>query len=424
MRVYQFRHADVGAEYATSSPARTTSPPARSGAGAASLSGPMRITRRNPDETHEVAGPATVADVLGQLGINPETVLVIADGELVTKGHLLADDAEVEIRSVISGGARALRCHACGADAIIEVARHRAAYCAEHFVDHVRNQVRSAIDRHGMLSYDDRILVAVSGGKDSLALWDVLLDMGYHVDGLYLGLGIGGYSNRSEEIVRRFAEARGVHLHTVDLASEYGYDIPDATRLRNRTACGVCGLSKRYVFNRVALDGGYDAMATGHNLDDEAATLLGNVLHWKESMLARQSPALPAEGGLAKKVKPLYRLGEREMAAYCVIRGLDYVVEECPLVGGNTVLRYKEALNGLEEHAPGTKAAFLFGYLDRVRDERFGDADEGGGEGMRACTSCGMPTATPREYQSDEEVRCAFCRAQGRILEVVGRRSA
>lgn len=380
----------------------------------------MKVKLRNPDRIAEVDGPATVSRVLEQLDVNPETVLVIADGTLVTKDHVLPDDAEVEVRSVISGGAGPARCHACGQPSVIEIARHRAAYCPEHFIDHVRSQVRTAIDKYRMCSYDDRILVAVSGGKDSLALWDILLDMGYRVDGLYLGLGIGGYSDRSGQIVQAFAERRQVTLHAIDLAKEYGYDIPAATNLRNRSSCGVCGLSKRYVFNRVALEHGYDVMATGHNLDDEAAQLLGNLLRWQTPFLARQSPCLPATAEMARKVKPLYRLGEREMAAYCVVKGLDYVVEECPMVGGNTVLRYKDALNELERHSPGTKAQFLFGFLDRAQAEHFGNASATDAE-VTSCVNCGMPTAPSKGKAADAPAVCAFCRTRDRVLATLGR---
>jgi tRNA-5-methyluridine54 2-sulfurtransferase len=262
--------------------------------------------------------------------------------------------------------------------------------------------------------------VAVSGGKDSLALWDVLLDMGYRADGLYLGLGIGEYSDRSGDLVRQFADARGATLHVVDLADEYGYAIPQATTLRNRSSCGVCGLSKRYVFNRVAMQHGYDVMATGHNLDDEAAQLLGNVLRWQTPFLARQSVVLPAaEGTMARKVKPLYRLSEREMAAYCVIKGLDYVVEECPMVGGNTVLRYKDALNELERHSPGTKAQFLFGFLDRVRPTFFEGADTDA-DALQACSECGQATTS----HGDGPVICAFCRTRTRVLHSIERQEA
>ena len=376
----------------------------------------MDVTLRNPDRVEQVPGPVRVAGLLAHLDINPDTVLVISDGELVTKDHVLDDGASVEIRPVISGGAGPARCHACDRTAVMEVRRHRNAYCPEHFVDHVRNQVRMAIDHHRMVSYDERILVAVSGGKDSLALWDVLLDMGYRADGLYTDLGIGTYSSRSAQIVRRYAERRGATLHTVDLAADYGYDIPAATALRRRSSCGVCGLSKRYVFNRAALEHGYEVIATGHNLDDEAATLLGNVLRWQTGMLARQSPCLPARDGMCRKIKPLYRLGEREMAAYCVIKGLDYVVEECPMVAGNTVLRYKDALNSIERHSPGTKAAFLFGYLERARDEHF-QAAEGDDAEVVACRRCGQPTGAHGRDGSGPV--CAFCRTRDRVLDAV-----
>lgn len=381
----------------------------------------MKIQLRQPDRTEQVPGPATVGRVLETLGINPETVLVIHDATLVTKDVVLPDDAEVEIRPVISGGAGPAKCHACRAPAVIEVPRHHAAYCAEDFVDHIRAQVRAAISGHKMLSYDDRILVAVSGGKDSLALWDVLLDMGYRADGLYLGLGIGGYSDRSGAVVRAFAERRGATLHQRELAEGYGFDIPLAATDRSRSSCGVCGLSKRYVFNEVARTGGYDVMATGHNLDDEAATLLGNVLRWQTPFLARQSVALPATDTMARKVKPLYRLTEREMAAYCVIRGLDYVVEECPMVGGNTVLRYKDALNELERTSPGTKASFLFGFLDKVQESHFGAGSAEDAE-VVPCSRCEAPTAAPRGRAAGEPAVCAFCRTRDRLLRIVERR--
>ncbi|MGE5459395.1 MAG: ATP-binding protein [Solirubrobacterales bacterium] len=296
-----------------------------------------------------------------------------------------------------------MRCRRCKGPAVIEIRRHNAAFCRDCFIHHVREQVRRAIDAFDMFSPADRILVAVSGGKDSLALWDVLLDLGYDAGALYVGLGIGGYSDRSAELVRAFATERGAELLEVDLAQEFGFDIPTAGRAGSRSTCSVCGLSKRYVFNRAALEHGYDVVATGHNLDDEAATLLGNTLRWQTDYIARQFPVLPSEEGLRKKVKPLYRLSELETAAYTFLRGIDYVVEECPLVAGNTQLRYKEAMNRLEATSPGTKAQFFLSFLDKGAPlfERQ-DAAE-----LTPCERCGQPT-TGRF--------CAFCRARAQVL--------
>jgi tRNA-5-methyluridine54 2-sulfurtransferase len=179
--------------------------------------------------------------------------------------------------------------------------------------------------------------------------------------------------------------------------------VPTAGKKGSRSTCAVCGLSKRYVFNRAARDGGYDVIATGHNLDDEAATLLGNTLRWQTDYIARQFPVLPAEEGFARKVKPLYRLSELETAAFAFLRGIDYVVEECPLVGGNTQLRYKDAMNQLESTSPGTKAQFFLGYLDRAAP-LFATQDD---VELVGCERCGQPT-TGRF--------CAFCRAKAQIL--------
>lgn len=296
-----------------------------------------------------------------------------------------------------------MRCRRCKGPAVIEVRRHNAAFCRDCFVHHVREQVRRAIDAFEMFGLQDRILVAVSGGKDSLALWDVLLDLGYDAGGLYVGLGIGAYSTRSRELVRAFAEERGARLIEVDLAEAFGFDIPTAGRKGSRSTCSVCGLSKRYVFNRAALEHGYEVVATGHNLDDEAATLLGNTLRWQTEYIARQFPVLPSEEGLLRKVKPLHRLSELETAAYAFLRGIDYVVEECPLVAGNTQLRYKEAMNHLEAASPGTKAQFFLSFLERGAPlfERQDAVD------LRPCERCGQPT-TGRF--------CAFCRARAQVL--------
>jgi tRNA-5-methyluridine54 2-sulfurtransferase len=86
----------------------------------------------------------------------------------------------------------AMRCKRCRGKVVIEVRRHNAAFCRDCFFHYVRQQVTKAIAKHHMLVPTDRVLVAVSGGKDSLALWDLLLDLGVQADGLYLGLGIGG----------------------------------------------------------------------------------------------------------------------------------------------------------------------------------------------------------------------------------------
>jgi tRNA-5-methyluridine54 2-sulfurtransferase len=297
-----------------------------------------------------------------------------------------------------------VKCRRCRQPAVIDVRRHNAAFCRDCFLHHCREQVRRAVDEFSMIEPGERVLVAVSGGKDSLGLWHLLRDLGYAADGLYVGLGIGEYTERSGLYARDFAHDHGFTLVEIDLPRDYGFDVPEGSRAAKRAPCSACGLSKRHIFNEAALTYGYDVLATGHNLDDEAAVLFGNVLRWDTPYLGRQHPVLPAAPGFARKVKPLVRLGERELAAYCVLTGIDYIVEECPIAAGNRHLGYKEALNAIEERSPGTKAAFVFGFWERGHERFRGDAADERAD-LGTCRACGAPT--PGDL-------CAFCRLQAR----------
>lgn len=300
-----------------------------------------------------------------------------------------------------------MKCRVCREPALIDLRRHNANFCVEHFVRFVHQQVAKAIKEFSMFSFDDRLLVAVSGGKDSLAIWHALSELGYQADGLYIGLGITDYSDVSGDYARSFAAEHELHLIEVDLRDEYGFDVPAGAKAAKRVPCSACGMSKRHIFDRVALDGGYDVLVTGHNLDDEAAVLFGNAMHWQTDYLARQHPVLPARDGLPRKVKPLIRLDEREMAAYCIMLGIDYMLDECPMAAGNKHLRYKEALNLIEAESPGTKSAFVQKFLANA-SPIFADAQQQRDVELTDCTVCGALTTS--------EI-CAFCRLTARATD-------
>lgn len=310
-----------------------------------------------------------------------------------------------------------MNCTKCKTKAVIKIPRHHAAFCKDCFARFVHDQVARAIKSEHMFGKNDRILVAVSGGKDSLALWDILLKLGYKADGFYVHLGIGAYSERSSAMVRRFADSvaipLGAALQTHTVEQEEGAGIKELAQLVHRPTCSTCGTIKRYQFNRAAIEQDYDVMATGHNLDDEAARLLGNVLHWQEEYLEKQGPSLPASvEGFAKKVKPLYRLSERELAAYCVLQKIEYIVEECPMAQGARTLLYKEVLNRLETESPGTKQYFYWGFLEKQREKRspavaMTEKDQ---SLLHPCSTCGQPTTA--------EI-CSYCRLVARAKRTV-----
>jgi uncharacterized protein (TIGR00269 family) len=303
-----------------------------------------------------------------------------------------------------------MRCRKCDNTAVINMRHHKLALCGEHYSEWFVSSTQRAIEKYRMFDHNARILVAVSGGKDSLALWDVLTRLGYNADGLYIGLGIQGninYSDQSLERVREFAARRvpNATLHVVDIEQTYGKTIPEISRETSRghgKPCASCGLTKRYVMNHLASERGYDVLATGHNLDDEAAVLMQNTLHWQTGYLARQAPVLPASDGLAKKVKPICRFYERETATYALVREIDYVYDECPHAVGNLTNFYKTLLNQLENESPGAKLSFYVEFLKARQEGFFNAPAEKVQNQLHACEVCGQPTTAPG--------RCAFCR--------------
>ncbi|MGH7896092.1 MAG: TIGR00269 family protein [Candidatus Binatia bacterium] len=292
-----------------------------------------------------------------------------------------------------------MKCTRCKQKAEVHLRAHNSAFCRPCYLVYFRRHVERAITHERMFRPQDRLLVAVSGGKDSLALWDVLAELGYVTTGLYLGLGIGAYSDRSHMKAQAFATARGLPLVVRALADEGpGLAVPDVAGATRRAPCAACGAMKRHFFDAAAHEGGFDVLVTGHNLDDEAARLLGNVLRWQRDHLARQRPVLePTHPKFVRKVKPLYLLSEYETAVYAFMRGIDYVVEECPNAEGATQLVYKDALNRLEAASPGTKLAFVKEFV-RTTQPIFAHPDHADAPGE--CQQCGMPA-----YGA----RCSFC---------------
>jgi tRNA-5-methyluridine54 2-sulfurtransferase len=306
-----------------------------------------------------------------------------------------------------------VKCTRCRASAEVQLRAHNAAFCRTCFLFVFRRQVERAIASERMFTKEERLLVAVSGGKDSLALWDVLVDLGYDATGFYVGLGIGGYSEVSHEKAAAFAARRGLPLRVMRLEEEAGgLGVSTVAAATRRVPCSACGTMKRHHFDRAATEGGFDVLVTGHNLDDEAARLMGNVLRWQTDHLARQRPVLePTHPKFVRKVKPLYLTSEYETAVYAFMRGIDYVVEECPNAAGATQLVYKDALNRLEVASPGTKLAFVKEFV-RAAQPAFAAAERPAPNG---CARCGMPA-----YGS----LCAYCRLVDEVERKMGRTHA
>ncbi|QJB55079.1 ATP-binding protein [Pseudodesulfovibrio sp. zrk46] len=292
-----------------------------------------------------------------------------------------------------------MKCSRCKKLACVALPSHNAGFCPECFPLFFTRQVETAIRREKMFTLDERILVALSGGKDSLALMLELKLQGYNVTGLHIDLGIPDSSWKARKKVEDFCEKNELQLQVFEM-EKWGLPICDVKEFVDRPVCAVCGKLKRHIFNKVALEGGYDALATGHNLDDEVARLFANTLRWDTAYLSDQGPVLPASGGFVRKVKPLFRLSEFETANYAFLKGIEIHSDPCPYSSGASFTNHKQLWGELEYRSPGQKFQFYNGFLQRGK-QAFAALEKEIGADVKPCEECGSPTSVGR---------CSICR--------------
>ncbi|MGB9856771.1 MAG: TIGR00269 family protein [Dictyoglomaceae bacterium] len=276
-------------------------------------------------------------------------------------------------------------------NAIVNLPAYNLSLCKDHFIEWFERRIENTIKEFHMFTKQDKVLVAVSGGKDSLGLWFVLNKLGYSADGMHIDLGIYDYSKKSREIVENFSQTINRKLYIVDLKEEIG-TIPEIKeKLSKKPPCSVCGTLKRYYMNKIAKKYGYNILATAHNLDDEISVLFGNTLNWNIEYLSRQYPVLmESQDAFVRKVKPYFRVTEKESAIYTFLNGIKYIEEECPFSKGAVSLKYKEILGNIEDQFPGTKIRFFNNFLKKLHPIISNKLEE---KEIKRCKICNEPSS-------------------------------
>jgi len=300
-----------------------------------------------------------------------------------------------------------MKCRRCKEVAIIDLPAHNFAFCKDCFLMFFERQVQKGIDAFNLINEGDKVLVALSGGKDSLALMLVLSRLGYNVTGLHIDLSIGQSSIKAREVCERFCRKHDLEL-IIKAMSEEGLAIPLVKKALSRPICSACGKIKRYYFNKVARDLNFDCLATGHNLDDEVARLTSNTLRWDRAYLSDQGPVLPDDEGFKKKIKPLWRLTEYETAHYSFLMDIENHYAPCPYSSGASFTVLKSLWIDLERAMPGRKIDFYQGFLERGRPA-FQEEEKSKGKNLSPCQDCASPTSS--------EGLCGVCRIRLAVKE-------
>ncbi len=256
----------------------------------------------------------------------------------------------------------------------------------------LEEKVKKSIEKYKMLNKDEKILVSVSGGKDShTAAW-ILKKLDYNIELFHINLGISKFSEISLKKVKELAEILNVPLNIVNLKDITGKTIED---LRKKH-CSICGITKRYLMNRFGYENGFDVIVTGHNLDDEVSFLLNNLLNWSIRYLPKHLPVLPSHDKFLKKVKIFYEIEEEEILEYAEKEGIPFTTAKCKFQKDAITVEHRKYLNKLKEYNKNIKKQFLYGYLkyrhifELEEDFQF-----------KECKICGMTSAGNI---------CSFCR--------------
>ena len=266
----------------------------------------------------------------------------------------------------------------------------------------IEKKVAETIRKYGLIIEDDKVVVALSGGKDSTSVIYILKKMGYDVQGLLIDLHLGEWSKVHNEKMTAFCAEIDVPLTIVDLKKELGQGIcfikAVLKKQKNLTGCTVCGIIKRWILNKWAKKLGADKLVTGHNLDDEAQNVLMNFLKGNVLLGVNSSPATGGKSvkGFAQRVKPLFFVPESEIMKYAKSKKFDILYDKCPCAFGTYRVETREWMGHVNDKE---KLAIVENFQELVPKLRTENKME-----MNICKSCGEP--------SRGEV-CNYCKIVG-----------
>jgi uncharacterized protein (TIGR00269 family) len=272
--------------------------------------------------------------------------------------------------------------------------------CRRCFTRSIEEKVRATIAKYRMFSFDDKIAVAVSGGKDSISLLNVLAKIEKkHPKASLVAItvdeGIKEYRDEALRIASENCDELGIKHFVTSFRELYGFTLDEIVKRLKRkgesglTPCAYCGVLRRKALNTAARNVKADKLATAHTLDDETQTILLNIFHGDVLRIAREKPVTDeAHPKLVQKVKPFCEIPEKETALYAYVRRIRFQSTPCPYASEALRNDIRIMLNRMEEKHAGIKFT-VFKSMERIRPALEEIAKK---EGLKECYECGEPT--------------------------------
>jgi len=299
------------------------------------------------------------------------------------------------------------KCVVCGREASIVIERARVGFCKEHFIEYYERMIKKTLKKSGFNG--GKVMVAVSGGKDSMALMyalnNVKSELNIDLMALHIDLGIDNYSKESRKIFEKEIKKLNIDYIIVEARDYLGASIPEIVKLVRKPACSICGLVKRWIMNKIAYDMNYDYIATGHNLDDVSTYFLKAMFTYRDDDLLRGneviSPPRP-ELKMVGRLRPQIFITEKENLFYCEVNEISYIDLECPLSKGALLKKYKTIWELALKLNPMSQYNFTRSILS-IREKMHRDDIK-----LKPCKICGFPTTASNGI-------CSFCKLKEKI---------
>jgi uncharacterized protein (TIGR00269 family) len=232
--------------------------------------------------------------------------------------------------------------------------------CSDCFSNSILRKTAKTISKYKMIQNDELVAVAVSGGKDSLALLKIMNQMAanhnFRIKAITIDEGIPGYRNEALEIVRQFCEEQNVDFKVYSYKELFELSLDEALGLRENdktSSCSICGILRRRAMEYAAKDIGANVIATGHNLDDTLQTFVINMLSGDTSKVGWMNP--DTSGNTLRKIKPFCEIYESEIVFYAFTNNIPFQSEPCPHMNEGIRTEIREFLNSLENQHSGIK---------------------------------------------------------------------
>jgi uncharacterized protein (TIGR00269 family) len=309
-----------------------------------------------------------------------------------------------------------IKCDRCNKKAVISLKYGPHYFCGTHFTNFFETRIKRTIRKYKLFKSKEKLLVALSGGKDSTVILNLLhkfYSKSNPLEAIIIDEGVKGYREKAIETAVKNCKKLGIKYTIISFKNEFDIDNDEMMPLilNNRKlggTCAFCGTLRRTIMNKYAKKLNADKLVTGHNLDDEVQSIVMNIFNNDYEKFLRQNAGTgdSSAEGFVKRIKPLFETPEKEIIAYCNYKKIqNYSDECCPYSWTAKRNEYREMLNTFETRFPGTEFSIMR-FFETIKKEI--PEKPLAKIRIKKCAQCGEPT---------ENEKCMACNLVEKILK-------